>query len=197
MQLPEIGKINPTPKILRYLIINLKIMKKVFYNIEIGNYTRAGNLQVQYRFVVGCDDSLNQYDVENHFRRQYKGFGISATIVEDIVIATDINKPTKVKAENKLSTIKISQLRHQLNKSDFDQDIRTEWRLLSDKQYSLDSEVDKFKSKLILLIKGRYNNVLSHTKIDEFNIKRDSLKFVADLTGTVIIEEIEKSLTSV
>jgi hypothetical protein len=173
-------------------------MEKSFYNIEIGNHTRAGNLQVQHHFVIGCDKIFQQYEVENYFRNQYKGFAVSATVVQNVIISTDINKPefkvVKVSEVKKLSTVKISRIESSLTLDQFPEELRNEWRDLDDEQGKLNSEIAKLKDKLVLSIKERYNNAVRSAWLEKFNIRDNSLQFRADITGTVIIEEIEKGL---
>ncbi len=173
-------------------------MENKFFNVEIGRTTRAGNMQVQHSFVASVPKSKNQYEVHNYYQSQYSGFDVSVSEAKEVLfpIFVDTKVIISANSEHKPSLIKKSRIEHYASISSFTDETKILWKDARKKE----AEANDAKEHLIKILQAEirllYNNAVSVVRIDheKFMIDSGTVRYKADISGTLIMEEIEKAL---
>lgn len=171
------------------------------YEVSVGTHTRAGNLNVIYRFVVRSDK--NREDVLVYYINKYKG--LNCKVEEITEILTDANIITIPKFNSDTHTIdRLKKELEKLRNSKFNafsgtiryDRISLEVKLAFEEMARLDKLKEKERDKIVEFTKNKlreaYNVVnINRINLDKFDTSSSEIKFTILLDGNLIYDNNE------
>lgn len=130
-----------------------------FYRIEVGRQTKAGNLQTIHEFVVSSTEK-NTSRVWEHYRKQYSGFDVKLTTIENIEFHETVEeKKQEVTPRVELKTERVSRLEREINLNVLPSELKTEWGDLDQEFKSFKQKVSKFKESIIANFNSKIKSI--------------------------------------
>ena len=124
-----------------------------FYFIEIGTFSRAGNLTVMNSFAVKSEKK--EYNVRDFYIEKYKGFGVRVTTinnVEEFVAKEDVNKSLISELKNQIKKMENDSKNTfviELGYSDFTEEQITLYKEAKEAHNALYSKIDALDNALL------------------------------------------------
>ena len=152
-----------------------------FYHVEIGIWSRSGNLTVHNSFVCKTDKSKTQVDV--HYSKQYSGFGIKVTEIQSVsepeILDTNvndkfINELVKENKELKQNQTKKS-FKGSLHYTSLSEENKIIYKALIEKEKELNSLRKELKEGILSQLQQKYRPFFSEIRVEKsINTNSDS-----------------------
>lgn len=171
-----------------------------FYQVQIGKYTRSGNLQSHVAFVCMSAEK-NQYKISEHYQKVYKGFDVLVIPVTEIVEVQPVSeKLESVSSEQSQLAQKVKELREEnailkkeqsvsyiYGKIDLQQvpNIDDSRAIMKECMVTYNKEKRKIKNEVDAVIRQKYGKLIHSVNIDDFSEESREFSFNCSLSITL------------
>ena len=175
-----------------------------FYDIKVGKYTRARNLNVLQSFVAKSDK--NQNDVYTFYSNKYRGFDISVEEIKEII--TDevvVNKSSNLDYLGRTpEQVEISKLKEKIALLENVKPLESRsfkgtitWNKISDEitkgiddleaiKKTYQEKKETVSKKIINRVSERYNLPITSVSLGEWSEKTGQIPFEVNLDGKIL-----------